>query len=112
MVAIRNSAVAFGVMGAPAATVVYTVPSGFVFLLKNILMSAPGLPAMTVNAQVGKNSLGIFVLVFYTEVPPLGVLNYSGWTAVNETHDILLSSTVANTAYYVSGALLPFNPAL
>lgn len=108
---IRNSAVAWGTAGTGYSDYAYTVPSGFVLLLRSVLVT---------SANLAWSDCGVFIItpglgpiwVFYDAPPPYAYKNWSGWVPVNggdELHIVAHNDTVT---YYMGGALLPWAPGL
>lgn len=110
MPAIRNSAVARGILTDTAYHTVYTVPASNHFILKSFLANQQSGAAVTVvvflNDPVsGANILGA-VVQDTAGVPG----SWSGWVVLNGGDQIIVQANVANTYYWISGAVLPFGP--
>lgn len=104
----RNSAVARGLLTDTTAHTVYTVPAGSNLIFKNLLANQQSGAAVTVTVLLHDPSSGTYILgavVTDTAGVP-GV--WSGWVVLNGGDQIILQASVADTYYWISGAVLPF----
>lgn len=107
---IRNHAVAQGQQAANSNTIVYTVPTGYVFLLKSVVAQTPG--ATTNVAVITLVPAGtVFGIQFVNQSLAVNqVVNWSGWIPMNEGDVIYVGTGASVLNYWIGGALLPQIP--
>lgn len=110
MSAIRNSCVARGQAAANVNTVVYTVPAGFAFILKSVILTNESSTAVT--PAIWSIAAGGSPYVFET-LQPLAAnasFSYATWHVLNSGDELAIGSSGSTVNYWVSGAVLPFTP--
>lgn len=105
MAAIRSLNIAAGTAAPNATTTIYTVPTGYVLLLKTALFTMPiGVSVdLRWNVAQGPN----YVWVEYTTLASGGTHSWAGWIVINSGGVISLSTTAQAYNYWFSGAQLP-----
>lgn len=107
---VRNASVARGYLSATGYTTVYTVPTGFVLLLKNILISQTSGQASTFNFNFVSSGATVNIVWFAATTASDGTYNWSGWTVLNAGDALRINVGTPTVAYWVSGAVLPYFP--
>lgn len=110
MAPIRNSCVARGVISTTGYFNVYTVPAGYVLLLKNVLLENDQATSATGWIRVSSTTPSVTLVVWSGSLVSGTCQNWSGWTALNAGDSVSIGASPAPLTYWVSGALLPFNP--
>lgn len=108
MPAIRNSAVAQGIVADTTFHTVYTVPASTNFILKSILVSQQSGGAVTVTVTIHDQVSGANIEAALIADAAGQPGSWSGWVVLNTGNTIILNASVANTYYWISGAVLPF----
>lgn len=99
-------------MDAAAGAVVYTVPDGFVLLLKDARLRPHGSVEWTADMYAAAAGGGPAVFVIH-EIGTAGTpITWEGWIALNGLDVISLATTGDAVDYWISGALLPYASAL
>lgn len=109
---IRNSCVARGKLSTASYITVYTVPAGYVLLLKSIYLQTYGGAGATKIASVFDPVSTASGLLYNGPSVTSQVFNWEGWVAMNPGDQLLMLASPAPTNYWVSGALLPFQARL
>lgn len=99
-------------MAAASADFVYTVPDGFVLLLKSIYNRPAGTGELGMQAYVFSADESINAFVFDVAPGSQPVPAWEGWLALNAGDHIYIGATGAAMWYWISGALLPYASAL
>jgi hypothetical protein len=111
MTAIRNLCVARGQVAASTLATVYTVPDGFVLLLKdiriNLAIAAADQAVFLLQAAGGTPTVTLAIVSTTTTEY---FASWSGWLAMNGGDMIGINTVTNGLSYWVSGALLPFAP--
>lgn len=106
---IRNSCVARGSLSAGVNTTVYTVPAGYVLLLKSVVLLSGGATtsqSYDIYLAAGATYVALAANKF---ADASGQAFWNGWVALNGGD--LLQITIPTAGFYwVSGALLPQIP--
>jgi hypothetical protein len=110
MSAIRNTCVARAQIAAAAAETVYTVPEGFVLLLKSVYMSPTAGTAWSMYLYAVAATSNLPVIVTSASETSAVPFAWEGWLALNGGDSIYLSVSGSGINYWISGALLPFTP--
>jgi hypothetical protein len=108
---IRNACVARGHYTSGSAAIVYTVPAGYVLLLKHLIVTPNGYDAwdMQVVIRSADASVGVFLVQESHTYPPS--FEWAGWIALNEGDTVRFPPQAQSFDYWFSGALLPWFPA-
>lgn len=104
---IRNLAFSRGLLLDTAFTTVYTVPPEHNLIFKSCEVQQQSGSACTFLLFI-RDQAGTQVEPIKLEVAAQGAGHWSGWLVVNSSDQVLVQSSVANTYFWLSGALLPF----
>lgn len=108
MSAIRNAAVAQGVISTTSAVTVYTVPAATALILKSINVSNVGPSPLTLTVAPDSPTAGAyFLLAYQVNVPSNTNWSWSGWFVMNATDLIQIQISASQATYWLSGAVLP-----
>lgn len=112
MTAIRNANVVFTRSTAAGSFLAYTVPAGFVFLMKSIVWQNWGATG-SAYVSIAKAGTPVFDRVSYwTSDANIQWHEWSGWVPLNEGMELHPTVPDANMDIMIGGALLPFAPGL
>lgn len=107
MAQIRNASVARGHLTAAGFYSLYTVPTGFVFLVKSLGVWNLGTTTGTNQLAYISTSPAINILMEGHDLTTGTALNIQTWFAVNGGDSVGLNTNQTGTNYSLSGALLP-----
>lgn len=112
MSAIRNSCVARGAATSGVGITAFTVPAGYVFLCKSVVYFFASAPAT--YAQFWLNAPGGLAMPFISNsaLTVQAPVTWQNWLAMNAGDFISVICSGSTMDYWISGALLPFNPGL
>lgn len=105
---IRNACVARGSIPAGVTSAIYTVPAGYVLLLKHVLWSPSSPNPYTAQAFFGIPSQSPLVKAHDEAAGANAVVSWELWTALNGGDTLYLRSDGSGASFWVAGALLPF----
>lgn len=105
---VRNACVARGEVPTVGWTVVYTVPSNFVLLLKSILLENGGSNPLTARIRLAPLGTSLNVQLGGQSIQGNATLVLSNWLALNGGDQIIVDTNGLPTKYWISGALLPY----
>lgn len=104
---VRNARVASGQIADANAHVLYSVPAGFVLLLKSI--QAYNQTSVQADLVVGLYDLSTPVVWLpHIQMPPGSGATWSGWIAMNGGDQLYATATSQPLVYWIGGALLPY----
>lgn len=109
---IRNSCVARGTCPASTGVVAYTIPSGNTFLFKSILIGSGTTPSSNCDVYIRNSDSSVFLLLTTFTTDARAHAAWDGWIALNATDQVFITAGATQIVYWLSGAVLPFNPVL
>ena len=107
---IRNLSFARGHVAADTSNTLYTVPTGYVLLLKSIYIRPDSTASWFLNVELQGGGANVYII----SVAGVAAANidWQSWTALNGDDAIVLATNYVGCAYWMAGALLPFAPGL
>jgi hypothetical protein len=113
MAPIRNTCVARGVIAANEYLGVYSIPPGYVLLLKDIRLYCSDAAGSTANVNIYPSGGSGYLPLELVDVPGAAAAHaWVGWIALNSGDAIAIQAGTAEVGYWISGALLPYAPSL
>jgi len=110
MSAIRNACVARGTTAGPAPASVYTVAAATVFLLKDVHVTGTAGSSNAVHPYLSASGSGGSQRLPDIPLDSNGLGSWSGWLAMNAGDQLYFGAVTGGVQYWVSGAVLPYNP--
>ena len=111
VVAIRNIAVAQGVVTAGNNSLAYVVPDGHAFIFKSLRSNRlPALADQSLSVYLGSGSGGFNDFTAFFDLIDGGGVDWATWFVMNAGNAVYLYAPVSDIAYWISGAVLPFAP--
>jgi hypothetical protein len=102
----RSTALAVAIPVAGPLVTLFTVPAGFTYVVKSLMIYNGGVGPDTLYAGF-KDPAGTDVYVYTNQaLASAGRLEWNGWMAMNPGAQFVVFSTTGNSHFWVSGAKL------
>jgi hypothetical protein len=108
---VRNACVARGVIHGPSTIGVYNVAENNVLLLKSILLTNNGAAPANFGVNLGTSDGSVSIGLVSGSIANGASKTLDLWAALNATDGIIIGCDGGILHYWISGAILPFNPA-